>query len=155
MKTFVKVLVAILIVIGLCFGVYAVLPQTSKMFVKGNIQYRTDDTAKAQVDKIKKTKIPGFDKTFGDGLENLCKSSAWYYEEEASGDWKVTYYGSKATMDLTTAGMDQMYTDQPMKVEFTVRNNSQVDIVITIKDDILSTDQAKEATYEKIANAAK
>ena len=107
MKTFVKVLVAILIVIGLCFGVYAVLPQTSKMFVKGNIQYRTDDTAKAQVDKIKKTKIPGFDKTFGDGLENLCKSSAWYYEEEASGDWKVTYYGSKATMDLTTAGMDQ------------------------------------------------
>ena len=99
-------LVAILIVIGLCFGVYAVLPQTSKMFVKGNIQYRTDDTAKAQVDKIKKTKIPGFDKTFGDGLENLCKSSAWYYEEEASGDWKVTYYGSKATMDLTTAGMD-------------------------------------------------
>ena len=42
MKTFVKVLVAILIVIGLCFGVYAVLPQTSKMFVKGNIQYRTD-----------------------------------------------------------------------------------------------------------------
>ena len=52
MKTFVKVLVAILIVIGLCFGVYAVLPQTSKMFVKGNIQYRTDDTAKAQVDKI-------------------------------------------------------------------------------------------------------
>ena len=147
MKTFVKVLVAILIVIGLCFGVYAVLPQTSKMFVKGNIQYRTDDTAKAQVDKIKKTKIPGF--------ENLCKSSAWYYEEEASGDWKVTYYGSKATMDLTTAGMDQMYTDQPMKVEFTVRNNSQVDIVITIKDDILSTDQAKEAAYEKIANAAK
>ena len=133
MKTFVKVLVAILIVIGLCFGVYAVLPQTSKMFVKGNIQYRTDDTAKAQVDK----------------------SSAWYYEEEASGDWKVTYYGSKATMDLTTAGMDQMYTDQPMKVEFTVRNNSQVDIVITIKDDILSTDQAKEAAYEKIANAAK
>lgn len=117
MKTFVKVLVAILIVIGLCFGVYAVLPQTSKMFVKGNIQYRTDDTAKAQVDKIKKTKIPGFDKTFGDGLENLCKSSAWYYEEEASGDWKVTYYGSKATMDLTTAGMDQMYTDQPMKSE--------------------------------------
>ena len=58
-------------------------------------------------------------------------------------------------MDLTTAGMDQMYTDQPMKVEFTVRNNSQVDIVITIKDDILSTDQAKEAAYEKIANAAK
>ena len=48
-----------------------------------------------------------------------------------------------------------MYTDQPMKVEFTVRNNSQVDIVITIKDDILSTDQAKEAAYVKTANAAK
>ena len=67
----------------------------------------------------------------------------------------VTFYGSKATMDLTTAGMDQMYTEQPMKVTFTVRNNSQVDIVMEIKGDILSTDQAKPAAYEKIANAAK
>ena len=37
------------------------------------------------------------------------------YGEEANGDWMVTFYGSKATMDLTTAGMDQMYTEQPMK----------------------------------------
>lgn len=53
------------------------------MYVKGNIQYRTNETAKTQVDKIKKTKIPGTEKTFGAGLEGLCKSCAWYYEEEA------------------------------------------------------------------------
>ncbi len=57
--------------------------------------------------------------------------------------------------DLTTAGMDQMYTDQPLKVTFSVRNNSAVDITIQIKDDILSTDEAKAAAYEKIAGAAK
>ncbi len=155
MKTFLKILLAIVIVIGICFGIYCILPETSKMFIKGNIQYRTDDTAKTQVDKIKKTTIPGSDKTFGDGLEGLCKSSAWYYEEEANGDWMVTYYGTKATMDLTTAGMDQMYTDQPLKVTFSVRNNSAVDITIQIKDDILSTDEAKAAAYEKIAGEAK
>lgn len=49
----------------------------------------------------------------------------------------------------------RVYTEQPMKVTFTVRNNSQVDIVMEIKGDILSTDQAKTAAYEKIANAAK
>ena len=108
MKTFLKILVAIIIVGALCFGIYCILPETSQMYVKGNIQYRTNETAKTQVDKIKKTKIPGTEKTFGAGLEGLCKSCAWYYEEEANGDWMVTFYGSKATMDLTTAGMDQM-----------------------------------------------
>ena len=155
MKTFLKILVAIIIVGALCFGIYCILPETSQMYVKGNIQYRTNETAKTQVDKIKKTKIPGTEKTFGAGLEGLCKSCAWYYEEEANGDWMVTFYGSKATMDLTTAGMDQMYTEQPMKVTFTVRNNSQVDIVMEIKGDIVSTDQAKTGAQEKIANAAK
>ena len=150
MKTFLKILVAIIIVGALCFGIYCILPETSQMYVKGNIQYRTNETAKTQVDKIKKTKIPGTEKTFGAGLEGLCKSCAWYYEEEANGDWMVTFYGSKATMDLTTAGMDQMYTAlQNLELP------AGVDIVMEIKGDILSTDQAKTAAYEKIANAAK
>ena len=54
MKTFLKILLAIVIVIGICIGIYCILPETSQMFIKGNIQYRTDDTAKTQIDKIKK-----------------------------------------------------------------------------------------------------
>jgi uncharacterized protein YxeA len=153
MKTVLKILLAVIIVAGICFGIYCMLPETSKMYVKGNIQYRTDDTAKAQIDKIKGTKIPNSDVTFGTGLEKLCKSTAWYYEETSSENWRVTFYGTKATMDLTTAGMDNVYTDKPMQVSFSVRNNSAVDITITIGGDILSTDEAKAAAYEKIAKA--
>ena len=53
MKTFVKILVAILVVAALCGGIYLVLPETAQTFVKGNIQYRINDEAKKRVDEAK------------------------------------------------------------------------------------------------------
>ena len=49
MKTFVKILVAIIVVAAICGGVYLVLPETAQIFVKGNIQYRTNDEAKDKI----------------------------------------------------------------------------------------------------------
>ena len=57
MKTFLKILVAIIIVGALCFGIYCILPETSQMYVKGNIQYRTNETAKTQVDRSRKPRF--------------------------------------------------------------------------------------------------
>ena len=57
MKTFLKILLAIIIVAALCGGVYLVLPETAQIFVKGNIQYRTDDNAKEKVDSLKENSI--------------------------------------------------------------------------------------------------
>lgn len=154
MKTFLKILVAIVIVAAICVGVYFVLPETSQMYVKGNIQYRTDDTAKAQVDKIKNITIPDYDVTFGDGLEAFCKSTAWYYEEVSADTWTVTFYGTKATLNLTETSLDIYYTDEPFKVVFTVRNDSQVDISMEIDGDSLSNDdEVKAATYRTIAKS--
>lgn len=154
MKTLLKILVAILLVAALAFGVYCVLPETSKMYIKGNIQYRTDDNAKSQVDKIRNTKIPNTDVTFGTGLEKLCKSTAWYYEEQDSTTWVVTFYGTKATLDLSDVGKDSVYALKPMKVVFTVRNDKEIDITIQIADDTI-TDDVKAAAFEKIAKAGK
>ncbi len=155
MKTFLKILLAIVIVAALCVGVYFVLPENTQMYVKGNIQYRTDDTAKEHVDKIKAITIPDYDVTFGDGLEAFCKTTAWYYEETSADTWTVTFYGSKATVNLTETSLDVYYTDEPFKVTFTVRNDSAVDISMEIDGDSLSGDDAvKEATYKTIAKAA-
>ncbi len=154
MKTFLKVILAIVIVAALCVGIYFVLPESAQMIVKGNIQYRTDETAQAQVDKIKNVTIPDYDVTFGDGLEGFCKTTAWYYEETATDTWTVTFYGTKATLNLTDTNLDAFYTDEPFKVIFTVRNDSAVDINMSIDGDALSDDAVKEATYKVIADAA-
>ena len=93
MKTFVKILIAIIVVAALCGGIYLVLPETTQIFVKGNIQYRTDDNAKEKIDSLKKNNIiytevqsNGTDKkvdtgvTYGDALDKKGKTTVWYYE---------------------------------------------------------------------------
>jgi hypothetical protein len=156
MKKLVKVIIAILVVAAICFGIYTVLPETTQMYVKGNIQYRTDDTAKSHVDEIKGL-IAEDSVTYGTGLEKLCKSTAWYYEPGSdSENWTVTFYGSKATMDFTSDNISGvgLYTEKPLKVVFSVRTGGQVDITITIGGDTLS-DDAKTAAKHKIAKAGK
>jgi hypothetical protein len=131
MKTFLKILLALVIVAGIGFGIYFVLPETSQMFVKGNIQYRTDDNAKEKIDKIKANEIKytetadnGTTKTvetgvkYGDALEKAAKTSAWYYEEAANGSQTITFYGSKVSLDLSKYGVDGVYVDKTLKVVF-------------------------------------
>ena len=57
MKTFFKILIAIIVVAALCGGVYLVLPETAQIFVKGYFQYKTDDAAKEKIDSLKKNEI--------------------------------------------------------------------------------------------------
>ena len=88
MKTFVKILVAIIVVAAICGGVYLVLPETAQIFVKGNIQYRTNDEAKDKIDSLKKNEIVytdvqsnGTEKkvptgvTYGDALDKKAKTT--------------------------------------------------------------------------------
>lgn len=75
MKTFLKILIAIIVVAALCGGVYLVLPETAQIFVKGYFQYKTDDVAKEKIDSLKKNEIKyadvqksGVEKTVNTGL---------------------------------------------------------------------------------------
>lgn len=147
MKAFVKILVAIIIVAALCGGIYLVLPETAQIFVKGNIQYRTDDNAKTMVDKIKgltiaytETQSTGVDRevntsvTYGDALTNKSKSTVWYYEESGS-SFKVTFYGTKVSMDLSKYGSDGTYVDKTLKVVFDFPTPSNGSITVYIGDE--------------------
>ncbi len=153
MKGFMKFIIAVVIVGAICFGVYCMLPERSQKQIDAVIQKMTDDDAVEHIDKIKNLTVSGYDVTYETGLNKLCKSSAWYYEYVSDSVWKVTYYGSKASVDMTTDGMDQVYTNANLTIVFTVRNNSAVDIEMTIGDDAVTSDTAKAAMYKKIATA--
>lgn len=154
MKNFLKVLLAFVIVGALLFVIYLALPEEQKMYIQGNIQYRTDDEAKEHVDKLKSVYVPDSSITFGQGLEKLCKSTAWYYEKKSGNDWKVTFYGSKASIDLTKEGLDGVYTNKPVRIVFSVRNDAEVDITIYV-DNKLMNDDEEAAVYKRIAQAGK
>lgn len=152
MKTFLKILLAVVIVAALGFVIYLMLPEEQKMYIQGNIQYRTDDEAKEHVDRLRDIYIPNSSITFGQGLDKLCKSTAWYYEKGTGNDWKVTFYGSKASLDLTTGGLNEVYINKPIEIIFSVRNDSEVDITIYV-DGSRESDEAELIIYEKIAAA--
>lgn len=154
MKTFLKILLAVVIVVAIGFVIYLALPEEQKMYIQGNIQYRTDDEAKEHVDRLRNIKVPNSDITFGKGLEKLCKSTAWYYEKGSGNDWTVTFYGSKASIDMTGEGIDAVYTNKPMRVVFSVRNDSEVDITIYV-DGQRMNDNEKAAVFARIADAGR
>ena len=136
MKTFVKILVAILVVAALCGGIYLVLPETAQTFVKGNIQYRINDEAKKRVDEAKNSQIkytykdngikkiydPGT--TYGSALENKAKTTVWYYESNGTGGYTITFYGTKVSMDLAKYGSDGTDIDKTVKVVFDYKPNN-------------------------------
>lgn len=154
MKTFLKILLAVVIVAALGFVIYLMLPEEQKMYIQGNIQYRTDEEAKEHVDKLRDIYVPNSDITFGKGLEKLCKSTAWYYEKGTGNDWTVTFYGSKASLDLTPDGFNEVYINKPMRIVFSVRNDSEVDITIYV-DGSRESDEAELVIYDRIAAAGR
>lgn len=136
MKTVMKILLALLIVGAIFGGVYIALPETAKIFVKGNIQYKTDDTAKTRVDEtksnlvkytykdngIKKTYDPGV--TYGDLLEKKAKSTVWYCEDNTTGGYTISFYGTKVSLDLSKYGADGTFIDKTIKVVFDFKPNN-------------------------------
>ena len=147
MKTFVKILVAILVVAAICGGVYLVLPETAQIFVKGYVQYRTDDNAKEKIDSLKKNEIiytdtqsTGVDKkvstgvTYVDALDKKAKTTVWYYEETNNGGFKITYYGTKVSMALAKYGADGTYIDKTLKVVFDFPSGGKSSVTIYIGD---------------------
>ena len=149
MNKIITVIIAIIIAGAILAGVYFVLPETYQMYIKGMIQYHFDDDA-----KIKAIKMPDTDVTFGDGLEKACKSTAWYYEEGATDTWVVTFYGSKININLTGDGYDNVYTEKPIKITFSVRKDKNVDITINIGGEVITDKDKCKAIYGRIARAS-
>ncbi len=165
MKVFIKILVALIIVAALCFGIYCILPETSKMYIKANIQYRTNDEAKAKVDSLKSqiikitepqdngtTKVVDTGVPYGDALERVCKSTAWYYESDVDGSITITFYGTKASLDLSKYGSDGTFIDKPLKVVFYFPSDGKGGTITLFIDNEVVNDAEKVATLHAIAD---
>lgn len=165
MKTFVKILVALIVVAGLCVGIYFVLPETAQMYIKGNIQYRTDDEAKKEVDSLKNNIIKitevndrGMKNVvdtgvrYGDALEKACKSTAWYYETGVDGSRTITFYGTKASFDLSKYGSDGTFIDKSLKFVFNFLANGGGTVTIYIDDKQISDGVEKNAVLHALAD---
>lgn len=164
MKTFLKILIAIIVVVAIAFGIYCVLPETQKMFIKGNIQYRTDDEAKEKIDILKANTISYTETadngvsqvvdtgvTYGDALEKACKTTAWYYEKTADGSITITFYGSKASLDLAKYNVEGIYVNQTIKVVFSFPANDKSTVSIYLEDELLSGEK-RTAALKALAN---
>ena len=164
MKTFVKILVAIIVVAAICGGVYLVLPETAQIFVKGNIQYRTNDEAKDKIDSLKKNEIVytdvqsnGTEKkvptgvTYGDALDKKAKTTVWYYEDTTNAGVRITYYGTKVSMDLAKYGSDGTYIDKTLKAVFDFPAGGKSTVTLYIGDEQCD-DAMKAAVLQALAN---
>jgi uncharacterized protein YxeA len=164
MKTFLKILLALVIVAALCGVVYVCLPETGKVYVKGYIQQKTDDEAKEKIDSLKKntityteTQTNGIQKktdsgvTYGDALTKKSKSSVWYYEETGDGGFDITFYGTKVTMDLTNYGADGSYINMTLKVVFSFPAGGKSSVTMYIGDTQLD-DNTKSAALQALVN---
>lgn len=163
MKVFLKILLALVIVAALCGGVYLVLPETAQTYVKGYIQYRTDDNAKEKIDSLKANEIV-YDAvqangttqkvetgvTYGTALDKIGKTTVWYYEDRTDGGLTITYYGTKVSMDLSKYGSDGTYINKTLKVVFDFPSGGKSSVTLYIGDEQCD-DTEKAAALQALA----
>lgn len=135
MKQFGKVLIWLVILGGILFGVYMMLPEYPQSFVKSIIQPVVNSQAKERIIQVKNLKNDDLNTTYQKILENGTKNTCWVYEEGV-GIETVTFYGTGATINISDVKDhdDHLYTSTNVKFEFVIKGKS-VDIKAYIGKD--------------------
>lgn len=86
MKKFFKVMMWIIILGAIFFGIYAVLPEYPKNFVKSFVQPIVDSNAKMRIDQIKNLQVTDIEgvtgQTYQSVLEKVQECPAGYMKKE-------------------------------------------------------------------------
>lgn len=131
MKQFLKVVIWIVIIGGICTGVYFILPEYPHNFVKSFVQPVIDSGAKARITQVQNLAVDGIDgATYKMVLEKNTGMSCWVYDkDEATGVETVTYRGNGASVNMKdyTDYQGKLYTSCSVKFEFVITGNN-VDI---------------------------
>lgn len=144
MKQFLKVIVWILILGGIGYGIYYVLPEYPHNFVKSFVQPVVDSQAKTRIGQIQNFAVPKIDgiegATYQMVLEKNTGMSCWVYEidESKPGYEYVIYYGKGAGINLKEYEKDfgsKMSTSAFVKFKFEIKDN-KVNKVYPIIDGI-------------------
>ncbi|MGN0154505.1 MAG: hypothetical protein ACI4A3_08625 [Lachnospiraceae bacterium] len=128
MKKFLKVVLWIIIIGGVCTGIYMVLPEYPQNFIKSFVQPIVDSEAKMRIDQVKKLEADGLKGvTYQTALEKNTGMSCWVYEkDETTGVEYVIYYGNGASVNMKDYAdyNGKLYTSCSVKFEFKITGNS-------------------------------
>ena len=130
MKQFLKVVVWIIILGGVGFGVYMIMPEYPHDFVKSFVQPVIDSSAKTRIDQVKNLPIgvKGLDGvTYKMALTKNTGMNCWVYEkDETTGVETVTFRGNGASINMKdyTDYNGKLYTSCAVKFDFVITGNN-------------------------------
>ena len=83
MKKFLKTVLWIVIIVGVLFGIYYVLPEYPQNFVKSFVQPIVNSQAKTRIQQVQNLAADGVDgQTYKTVLEKNTGMSCWNYEKD-------------------------------------------------------------------------
>lgn len=156
MKKFFKVMMWIIILGAIFFGIYAVLPEYPKNFVKSFVQPIVDSNAKMRIDQIKNLQVTDIEgvtgQTYQSVLEKSTGMSCWVYEkrEAEPGVEYVIYRGNGASMNLKDYAdyKGMLATSASVKYEFKITGN-KVEIYPYIDGTLMHIEDGKHVESNK------
>lgn len=127
MKSFMKVVIWLIILCGICVGVYFVLPEYPQSCVKAVFQPHVNAQAKVRIDQVQALTNRDLDNaTYKTILEAKVKNPCWVYElDEVTGSEKVIFYGRGIQINLKDwEDYDgKLSTSASVKMEFEIAGN--------------------------------
>lgn len=151
MKKFLKVLMWIVILGVVCFGIYTVLPNYPKNFVKSFVQPVVNSEAKARINAVKNLTNQDVEATYQKILETYTNTSFWVYEKnEVDGTETVSFYGKGAYINIKDVKDhdDMLYTSCAVRFDFVIKGNT-VNINAYI-DNVAQDDVIKEVMIKQL-----
>ena len=135
MKTFGKVIIWIIILIGVGFGVYKVVPEHPHNMIKSIFQPMIDVEAKTRIGQIKNLPVgvKGLDGvTYEMALSKNTGMNCWAYDKEVNKETgqvlseTVTFIGNGASVNMKDYNdyNGKLYTSGKVKFVFAITGNS-------------------------------
>lgn len=128
MKKFLKVVLWIIIIGGVCTGIYMVLPEYPQDFIKSFVQPIVNSTAKMRIEQVKNLPADGLEGvTYQTALEKNTGMSCWAYEkDETTGIEYVRYRGNGGSVNMKDYAdyNGKLYTSCSVMFEFKITGNS-------------------------------
>lgn len=154
MKQILKVLLVIVIICGVGYGIYMVVPEYPHNFIKSFVQPVVDVEAKLRIEQVKNldVNIKGLEGvTYQQALEKNTGMSCWVYEkDEAAGTEMVVYRGNGASVnmkDVKDYG-EKLYTSASVKFEFHI-DGTKVEVIPFIDGTEMNIKDGKHVEQNK------
>ncbi len=156
MKKLGTVLLVIVILAGILFGVYMILPEYSKNIVRSVYQDKFDAEAAAKIKVAQALEHPNLKTDYKTILESHTGTKGWVYDKATEDSpEKVTFYGNKVSLVMKEIpNHDSMlYDNTTVKVEFITDAEGNVTVDLYLGDFNTPVDDVvRPVAFEQLLN---